>query len=313
MAVLNMKKTIACIGESMVEVAMLPGADAQAKIGFGGDTLNTAIYMARLGQQTDFEACYVTLLGDDPNGDAMLRAWRNEQVCCRHVEQLDHRETGLYMINVDDQGERAFRYWRSSAPTRELFEGEQGQARLEALRDMDGLFFTGITLAILHPQSRERLLGLAMAFKQAGKLVAYDTNHRARLWSVSEAQAFNRRALASCNLALPSEEDLVGIFGEPESDWRRFLNDFAIDEIVLKHGGEPLEIYHQGEWLKLPLSGLDFVVDTTAAGDSFNAGYFAARWRHDNPREAALRAHHLASVVISYPGAIIPLSAMPKP
>lgn len=294
----------------MVEVAMLPGNDDQAKIGFGGDTLNTAIYMARLGRQTGFDVCYVSLLGDDPYGDAMLRAWRDEHVCCRYVEQRPNRETGLYMIHVDDCGERTFRYWRSSSPARELFEGESGLARIDALKEVDGLFFTGITLAVLYPQSRERLLQLAYEFKQAGKLVAYDTNHRVRLWSGEEARKFNKQALSVCNLALPSEEDLVGIFG-CNGDWKSFLVEFDIAEIVLKRSGRSLDMYHRCEWKRLPITFVDSVVDTTAAGDSFNAAYLAARWRNRSPVEAATGAHELASMVIAHPGAIIPLSAMP--
>ena len=53
------------------------------------------------------------------------------------------------------------------------------------------------------------------------------------------------------------------------------------------------------------------VVDTTAAGDSFAAAYIAARLGGADPVEAARAGHRLAGVVVCYPGAIIPRSAMP--
>jgi 2-dehydro-3-deoxygluconokinase len=53
------------------------------------------------------------------------------------------------------------------------------------------------------------------------------------------------------------------------------------------------------------------VVDTTAAGDSFAAAYIAARLGGVDPVEAARAGHRLAGVVVCYPGAIIPRSAMP--
>jgi hypothetical protein len=47
-------------------------------------------------------------------------------------------------------------------------------------------------------------------------------------------------------------------------------------------------------------------IDTTAAGDSFNAAYLAARLNGENPVAAATAAHGLAGQVIRHRGAIMP-------
>ena len=52
------------------------------------------------------------------------------------------------------------------------------------------------------------------------------------------------------------------------------------------------------------------VMDTTAAGDSFNAGYLAARLSGVNMIDAAKKGQKLAAKVIQHKGAVIPLSAM---
>ena len=54
------------------------------------------------------------------------------------------------------------------------------------------------------------------------------------------------------------------------------------------------------------------MVDTTAAGDSFSAGYLAVRLTGGDAESAAKRGHLTASTVIQYRGAIIPREAMPQ-
>ena len=103
---------VAALGECMIEMVRRP--DGTFTMGFGGDTLNTAVYLARLGAPVD----YVTALGDDPNSDAMVALWNSEKVGTGHVLRVPGRVPGLYMIETDDKGERRFLYWRDSAPAR---------------------------------------------------------------------------------------------------------------------------------------------------------------------------------------------------
>jgi 2-dehydro-3-deoxygluconokinase len=83
-------------------------------------------------------------------------------------------------------------------------------------------------------------------------------------------------------------------------------------EVVVKRGAEPTLLYLAGQApLALPTQQVVKVVDTTAAGDSFAAGYVSARLKGLAPQAAVQAGNLLASVVIQHPGAIIPLSAMP--
>ena len=93
---------IASIGECMVELSALGGDDFH--LAFGGDTLNTAVYLARCGIGVD----YVTALGDDHLSARMIASWRVEGVGIDHVLRLPGRLPGLYMIG---------RSRRSSPPT----------------------------------------------------------------------------------------------------------------------------------------------------------------------------------------------------
>ena len=70
---------------------------------------------------------------------------------------------------------------------------------------------------------------------------------------------------------------------------------------------------HHGAVTPVPIPRKVDALDTTAAGDSFNAGYLAARLKGQAPTAAAVQGHRLASEVIRHRGAIIPRAAMPPP
>src|SRR6516225_8357408 len=103
---------VACIGECMIELRQSVGD--QLSRGFGGDTLNTAVYLARLGLMVD----YVTALGDDPISDEMIAGWAAEGVGTGWVARLPGKLPGLYLIQTDAAGERRFYHWRESSAVR---------------------------------------------------------------------------------------------------------------------------------------------------------------------------------------------------
>src|ERR1700750_2460022 len=141
---------VACIGECMVEFAQ--DRDGLFRRGFGSDTLNTALYLARLG----VDVSYVTALGDDALSEGMLSAWRDEGINTDDVRRLQGRVPGLYMIERDGRGERSFLYWRDRAPAREFFD-RADDAALERLSRFDWLYFSGISLSLYGETGRARL------------------------------------------------------------------------------------------------------------------------------------------------------------
>ena len=107
---------VACIGECMIELKQADGGLFSR--GYGGDTLNTAVYLARLGAGAD----YITALGDDTLSDEMIAGWAAEGVGTKRVVRLPGKLPGLYMIQTDDKGERRFFHWRESAAARSLMD-----------------------------------------------------------------------------------------------------------------------------------------------------------------------------------------------
>ncbi|MBI5319107.1 sugar kinase [Bradyrhizobium sp.] len=296
---------VACIGECMIELRQAPGGLFLR--GFGGDTLNTAVYLARLGFATD----YITALGDDTLSDEMIAGWQAEGVGTARVARLKGKLPGIYMIETDARGERKFFHWRENAAARQLMDLPETGAILQSLAGYDIVYLSAITLSIYDEAGRTRLFAALKDIRRRGVRVAFDTNFRARGWpDLETARRVYVQAFEAADIALASTEDLLPLYSGDSSDG--LLARIASPEAVLKLA-EPASIVRFGgarhEVRAEPLTKP--VVDTTAAGDSFAAAYLAARLGGADPLAAAGAGHDLAGVVVCYPGAIIPRSAMP--
>ncbi|MBK3421220.1 sugar kinase, partial [Methylobacterium ajmalii] len=265
-----MTTRVACIGECMMELSERP--DGSLLRGYGGDTLNTALYLARLGVAVD----YVTALGDDPWSEEMRAAWAAEGIGTDRVRRLPGRMPGLYIIRTDGSGERSFHYWRDSAAARDLFSGPGAAETRAALAGYDLVYASGISLSLYGEDGRAALAETCRAVQAKGGRVAFDTNYRPRGWpDKAKAQEAFRAAMAAADLIFASTEDLDWLYG-PEGE-AEVLRHRGRCEIVLKGGGSPpaVRVLAGGDDVSVPASPVASVVDTTAAGDSFAAAYMA--------------------------------------
>jgi len=300
--------SVAAIGECMVELSPRPGG--LFGLGFGGDTLNTAVYLARLGTRVD----YITALGDDGFSDRMIATWKQEGVGTTRVLRIAGALPGLYLIETDDKGERRFHYWRSAAPARQLFRLADAPAILEALACYAWIYVSGITLSLYDEAGRTALFGGLDRARRAGAKVAFDSNYRPRGWNGPEsARAVFAEMLGRVDLALPTLDDERALWGDADAETCvRRLRAVGVAEVAVKDGPHAaLVAAGQGAAVRVRAERVAAVVDTTAAGDAFNAGYLAARLAEHAPQAAAAAAHRLAAAVIGHHGAIIPKAAMP--
>ena len=300
-------KRIVSVGEVMIEIGRSRADAGCLERRCGGDTLNTSVYLARLLPPERFAVHYVTRLGDDWLSDWMVEQISAEGVICAAIGRAEGGRPGLYLIETDARGERSFSFWRESAPVRRLFDGATSPD-VDALAGSYLLYVTGITLAVLGPAGREALLGAMAAHRAAGAAVAFDTNHRPALWeSPAAARDWVRRAAAEATLLLPSLEDLDSLFGtgspEPACAACRDLTDGTI---VLKTGGGPIHLDRNGRREVVALERQARSLDTTAAGDAFNAGFMAAQLMGLPMSRCCGLAHALASRVVMNHGAIAP-------
>ncbi|MEM7026049.1 MAG: sugar kinase [Pseudomonadota bacterium] len=301
---------VASIGECMIELSHREGNTLA--LAYGGDTLNFAVYLVRLTRRSDVAVDYVTALGDDAYSEAMVALWQSEGVGCDLVQRLAGRLPGLYTIRTDSQGERSFTYWRSASAARDVLRTAAAGALVERLAGYDVLYLSGVTLSILDQDQREILMGLADSVRGAGGKVVFDSNYRPAGWpDRDEARAVFDQILRRADIAMPTLDDDQALFGVADAEaCAGRLHDLGVGEVVVKLGALGCRVSSGAEALVVPAETVADVVDSTAAGDSFDAGYLAARLMGQGPEAAARQGHRVAGRVIGHTGALIPAAVM---
>lgn len=291
---------IGCLGEVMLE--LVTSSDASCQLGVAGDTYNTSVYLARGALEGKVD--YITILGKDGYSDRIRAHMDAYSVGTSRVLTHPNRHPGLYAIETDDEGERSFTYWRTEAAVRSL--GEPDFPSFDQLFEgLSHVYYSGISLAILTQENRDRLFAALAAFRANGGIVAFDSNYRPNLWNDKElAQAETTKAWSSCDIGLPSVDDEMYLFEDAsEDDVLERFQGYGIAEGALKRGAQgPITL----DGIAMPTDDTTVkVVDTTAAGDSFNAGYLSACLSGQNQMERMKAGHDLAKQVIGQRGAII--------
>ncbi len=304
-------KSIAIIGECMVELSGQPFSAMQQN--YGGDSINTAIYLKKLAAQS-VNVNYVTAMGSDPLSHALIEKWRQQQLNTDSVLIDPSKQPGLYMIQNDSAGERTFQYWRNDSAAKYLLRHPEFSNVLSMLKTIDAIYLSGISLAILPEQDCNTLLTHLEELAAKGVKIVYDSNYRPALWSnKTHCQITNAKAYALADLALVTLDDENELWGDTslESCTQR-LHQQGAKELVIKTGADGCQYSKINADKTITVEQFSTkkitnVVDTTAAGDSFNAG-FLAFWLADNPiSQCALAGNLLAGQVIQQRGAIVPL------
>lgn len=300
---------IVAIGECMGELSET-GTPGTLGMGFAGDTLNTAYYLRQcLG--SDWQVDYVSAVGTDGLSDRMVEFLSAEGIGTTHIRRLADKTIGLYYITLKD-GERSFTYWRNDSAARKLASDPAALTR--ALEGADLAYWSGITLAILPNQDRLTLIEALSQFAGRGGRVVFDPNLRPRLWDNPETmRGWIHRAAAISDLCLPSFDDEATWFGDadPAATVKRYVGEGA-RRVIVKNGAADVT-YQAGDGVMdaLPIPPAERVVDTTAAGDSFNAGYLAAELRGASIPDAITAGARLAASVIGARGALVANAATP--
>jgi len=290
---------IVALGEAMVEFNQARADAPESYLrGFGGDTSNMTIAAARLGAH----AGYVTRVGDDTFGRALLRLWGDEGVDTRGVATDPRAPTGIYFVTHGPQGHE-FSYLRAGSAASRM---EPATLPLDVIRGARLLHVSGISQAI-SDSACDAAFAAIDAARAAGARISYDPNLRLKLWPLPRARAVMLATMAQCDWFLPSldEARLLSGLQTPESilDWSHAR---GAPVVALKCGRDGA-IVSDGRMVERIAAHAVNGVDATGAGDCFDGAFAARTVAGDDAFAAARYANAAAALATTGFGAVAPL------
>lgn len=295
---------VICIGEAMVEIALDDHLPGPAMVSYAGDTFNTAIYTKRAAPA--LQVSFATKVGRDPLSKGLLALMRSEGLDTSLVGISDTSVPGLYTISTDATGEREFAYWRDTSAARLMFRPPA--LSFDALAGCDLIYLSAVTLAILPVADRQALLDWLAHYRATGGRVAFDSNYRPALWPDREtARAAIETAWRQTDIGFPGLDDEMALFGDADATRvLRRLTGLGVGAGALKRGAAGPVALDGSSSPAGPFEPAACVIDTTAAGDSFNGAYLAAMLQGRDSPACLMAGHRLALRVLAVRGAIIP-------
>ena len=289
-------------------VELKPDGETNMRKSFAGDVYNSAVYLKRCAPNA--QVAMITVVGKDQLSREMVEHFQSHAVECECVFEHSNRAPGLYAIETDAKGERSFTYWRSASAARTVTDYLSDDV-LAKISKGDTLFFSGISLAVIEPESRATFWQKMESIKANGATIVFDPNYRQRLWENKQAakSAFEK-AFKMANVIMPGVEDMQMLYGIDSAESTiDFLRQYGARELVVKNGSQSVFTYLAGKNQIHDIQAVENVVDTTSAGDAFNGAYLAERTGNENIAQAVQKGAKAAGIVIQFPGAIVPEQA----
>ena len=296
-----MEKTLDLIGigECLVEFnALRSGDDASLyQLGYSGDVLNALACAGRLGLRTGL----ISAIGDDPFSEGLREVLVSEGIDLTHTPIIEGKPNGVYFVHVDEEGGPKFHFLRKDSAATETFAIQPMSELIHYAGSGRALLFSSIPMAVM--KERDKIYDLLGAV-QGETAICYDLNVRKALWnSPEDLISILDRLAPLVNVLFVSEEDDKFLFGL--RDGKTAIQDYQIrgfSYMIFRRGSEPALVGYHGDLFEVPVPRVSNIVDTTGAGDAFNAGFISAMLNGHLPYECAAMGNAAAASSITSRG-----------
>jgi len=294
------------IGECMIELSQSSKL-GEFKQSFAGDVFNTGVYIKRCLKESA-QVSFLSVIGSDKMSSQLLNLMASEEITSRYLYRCKSNKMGLYIINIDQYGERTFDYWRENSAARQLIKRIKQDNNKMDFSSVTTLFFSGISIAILSPEDLLEFWTFIEDRRDHGCQIVFDPNYRPALWSSpQQAKEAFEMAYSLSDVVLPGVDDHKSLYHHKSAaEVASHLEAKGIGEIIIKNGDLEVLISVDGSRTQIGITPVTEVVDTTSAGDAFNGGYLSARQSGKSVEDAVNYAASVAGCVIQHKGAIVP-------
>ena len=295
---------VVALGEALVEFNQTRPGEPQYLQGFGGDTSNAVIAAARAGART----AYLTRLGSDAFGQALLDLWAREGVDTTAVERDAQHPTGIYFVTHGAAGHE-FSYLRAGSAASRMAPAWLQDAPAAVLQQCRILHVSGISLAVSASACDTAYEAMRVA-RAAGARVAFAHNLRIKLWPLARARACLAHAASLSDIFLPGLDDMAALLGlhdaDAIADWGHAQGAATV---VVKLGADGVLLSSADPAVprqRVPGRSVA-LVDATGAGDCFDGNLLARLALGDDLAAAVRYANAAASLTVQGFGAVAPL------
>ena len=295
-----MKINVCSIGEAMIEISNIKNSFYNQS--FAGDTLNFCNYL----DKKKLNAFFLSAIGKSEINQSLLDFVKSKNISTKYIKQINQFEIGLYLIKNKDNGEKQFFYWRDESAAKQYFNNIDFLNLYKELKNFDYIYFSGITLSIIHISKLNNFIKLLKLLKSKKIKIVFDFNIRPSRWNKKNLNIFLDSVLKFVDICFLSGEDM--------NYWKNKNNIKSYEQIVRKYKLKHSIFRKNAKFTYVFLNKtryvfknklLKTVVDTSGAGDGFNAAYLSNFIVNNDPVLALKAGSSLGSKIVMKKGAIV--------
>ena len=295
-----MKINVCSIGEAMIEISNIKNSLYNQS--FAGDTLNFCNYL----DKKKINAFFLSAIGKSEINQSLLDFVKSKNISTKYMKQINQFEVGLYLIKNKENGEKQFFYWRDESAAKQYFNNIDFLNLYKELKNFDYIYFSGITLSIIHISKLNNFIKLLKLLKRKKIKIVFDFNIRPTRWNKKNLNNFLDSVLKFVDICFLSGEDM--------NYWKNKNNIKSYEQIVRKYKLKHSIFRKNAKFTYVFLNKtryvfknklLKTVVDTSGAGDGFNAAYLSNFIVNNDPVLALKAGSSLGSKIVMKKGAIV--------
>lgn len=297
----QMHKDVTIIGAAILDVLAGPVNEdifvtgsqpmKSIRLSFGGDALNEAVALAKLGMSVEL----ISKMGSDETGDRVLAYLKQNDVSVEHVLREESLDTGVNIVLIDKDGERHF------------LTNPEGSLRKLAVEDIMPHLSESADIVSFASMFVSPLLGV----EEMEKLFVQIKSKPGRILVADMTKAKNGETLEDIKRLFPyidylqaNEEEIALLTGIRDTkENAELLIKAGAKCAIIKRGSKGCLIRTGDACVEIPAYSVEQVVDTTGAGDCFAAGFLWGLARGLSLEECGRLACVTASFAVEYMGA----------